>query len=74
MLTQDRFLSQLVKQARAAIARDEAEGSDVHVHRFLCHPHRQCDDGCEGEASDHRLGAYERALDAIRDEAERHAE
>ncbi len=42
-------------------------GDDVFAHRWLCHPARECDDGCAGEpdVGDHgsRLALYQSEME-----------
>jgi hypothetical protein len=34
------------------------------VHRWLCHPDRECEDGCTGSADPERLALYQSAHEA----------
>lgn len=37
---------------------------DTFAHRWLCHPDRECEDGCEGEGADPKRVAFYKSLDA----------
>lgn len=47
----------LLAQARAVL------DDHVETHRFLCHPGRECEDGCDVPADPQQLAAYHAASD-----------